>query len=223
MNARSRVLVVAACALSSVACTFRTVGAPDDSRSDVEPSAALVGSPEANGTPKRFFVSRGGFTGDLATAGNGVNGFDGADRLCTREAESVGLGGTWKAYLGGFAGGRPVVPADRFGPGPWFNMEGHRVFANRAALAGRAENALNVDARGTRISTSSTWVGFRGAAPAASCEGRRGESWTSATKGITGQLGTPLLEGTWSSMPKEIFGTDTQSCDVPIPLYCFEQ
>src|SRR5258706_10297466 len=89
------------------------------------PGEANGGGDAAKGSPppgaKRFFVSSSSHDGKLG-------GVAGANAQCTLIAEAANLGGSWKALLAG------ATLAD---VGPWYLLDGTKVFNNKAnVLAG---------------------------------------------------------------------------------------
>ncbi len=77
-----------------------------------------------------FFITSAG-------PGNGANlgGLSGADAHCQKLAAAAGPGGrTWRAYLSGTEGGKPVNARDRIGAGPWVNAKGVTVAQSVADL-----------------------------------------------------------------------------------------
>jgi hypothetical protein len=84
-------------------------------------AGAQNGSAQAN--QMSFFITSTG-------VGSGANlgGLAGADAHCQKLAAAAGAGGrTWRAYLSGTEGGKPVNARDRIGSGPWFNAKGVKV------------------------------------------------------------------------------------------------
>ncbi len=75
-------------------------GPNDAGPNDAGPKdAATADAADAKAPPgaKRVFVTAGTYTANLKLEGNGATGPDGADKLCNKEAQTSGLGGTWKA------------------------------------------------------------------------------------------------------------------------------
>lgn len=69
--------------------------------------------------PKRIFLTRSYFDGNLKLAGDGLDGLSGGDNLCARAATSVNLGGNWKAWLSTST----VDAIDRIQEaGPWVDL-----------------------------------------------------------------------------------------------------
>jgi hypothetical protein len=98
-----------------------------------------------------FFV-----TSDTSTTGN-LGGLTGADARCQKLATAVGQGSkTWHAYL---STENPAVNAiDRIGPGPYYNVEGTMVAADKASLHARAgDSAIFLTEKGGKV--NGQWVG----------------------------------------------------------------
>ena len=97
----------------AAAIAIATVGAAD---------AAAQGSSSQGGRMSFFITSAG------PGAGANLGGLAGADAHCQKLAAAAGAGGrTWRAYLSGTDGGKPVNARDRIGAGPWFNAKGVKV------------------------------------------------------------------------------------------------
>jgi hypothetical protein len=67
-----------------------------DSAPDVDGDNARA---EASLATKRVFITSATFHGDLRGQGGGVDGLDGADRICAAAASAVALDGTWLAWV----------------------------------------------------------------------------------------------------------------------------
>lgn len=90
-----------------------------------------VAPADAGTQPKRIFITRNAYDGNLKTAGGGTDGLSGADKLCDVAAMSASLGGVWKAWLSTTS----IRARDRIlDVGPWVNLHGSVVFPNKASL-----------------------------------------------------------------------------------------
>ena len=96
------------------------------------------------GQPKRIFVTRTAFTGDLKTLGHAPDGPSGADALCDLAAQSMTLGGTWKAWVSTST----ELATDRIAEvGPWVDLQGHVVFNNKAGFSTGPLRPIEFDER----------------------------------------------------------------------------
>jgi hypothetical protein len=95
-------------------------------------------------------------TSDTSTTGN-LGGLTGADARCQRLAAAVGQGSkTWHAYLS--AENPPVNAIDRIGPGPYYNVAGTMVAADKASLHARAgDSAIFLTEKGGKV--NGQWTG----------------------------------------------------------------
>lgn len=186
---------------------------------------ADAGTPQ----PKRLFITRSYYDGDLKTAGGATSGLLGGDKLCQVAADSVNLGGTFKAWLSD----ETTAAIDRIaGNGPWVNMKGEVVFNNRATLALGPLKPILWDERGNNTtpqgsSWTNVWTGsnasgqlYNGPASGTFGSNVKGDcsGWSSsALNGVYGSYGMNNSTGTnWT----EDYAAD---CHTQRPLYCFEQ
>lgn len=125
-----------------------------------EPEPALP-EPEPSSGPKRLFLTLSTFPGDLLTAGVGKDGLESGDLLCSRAADSMMLGGTWRAWLSSPNG----HARDRIrGSGPWLNMRGEVVFHNRDTMAVAPLVPFAMNERGQTVGSGAAtefWSGTR--------------------------------------------------------------
>ncbi len=166
---------------------------------------------------KRVFVSSKTYSGDLKTAGAGVNGPDGADKLCNALATTANLGGTWKAWISVTG----TKAASRLGEvGGWHligagGAAGGLVFADLAATKLAAARAIN------RTESGDTVVGMVYPVWTGTLEngtvGQTCTDWTSAAAAKTGTRGAS--NGTIGWTEHALPG----SCDEKKAIYCFEQ
>lgn len=165
---------------------------------------------------KRVFVSSKTYTGDLKTAGAGVTGADGANKLCNSLAMAAGLSGTWKAWVsvGGTKAASRLTDV-----GGWHLMEpggaaGGVVFANLAATTGSATIAINHNESGADVGAGyPVWTGTL-------ANGNVGETcadWSSAMGVNTGTRGAGNGTVTWTE------NNTPAPCDEKKAIYCFEQ
>lgn len=157
--------------------------------------------------PKRLFITRTEYSGDLKSAGGGATGLQGGDNLCNTAAAAANIGGTWVAWLS--AG--TVRAYDRVqGTGPWQLVgSGTTIFNNRAALATTPLAAIDRDETGSSRSAYA-WTGTStGGGPS----GNDCQDWTG---GGYGTLGNPEQTGAWTTY-------DYRTCSNTYSLLCFEQ
>lgn len=165
---------------------------------------------DAPGLPagaKRVFVTRTTYKGNLG-------GRAGADALCQNAASAAALTGTWQAWLSDFA--EPAVDQIT-GTGPWYDLQGARVFANHAALTTAPSVSIEVQEDGQRLVIGErVWTGAGAGGTAA---GAGGSSycygWTSTGAGTAIVGNTGATTGDWTE-------AETLTCSAQARLYCFE-
>lgn len=151
---------------------------------------------DPSGSTMTFFV-----TSSESATGN-LGGLSGADRRCQDLATAVGAGSrTWRAYLSAErdpSTGQRVDARSRIGSGPWVNAAGVTVAQNLTELHSRAgDAAVFVDERNQRI--NGQWPGSPtpvehdiltgSTADGRLMEGMTCADWTSASPGLTAQVG----------------------------------
>ncbi len=162
------------------------------------------------------FVSSASGTGDLATwpESDGLDGLDGADRICQNLAVAAHLPGPdlFVAWLGAL----PVDASDRISTnGPFRRLDSFPIaFSFDDLRDGVAANSLHVDEHGAYLTEKGeTWTGADalGIAAAAHCSG-----WTSGSAAAFGRDG-------WADRARTGLWTDAfdKPCDEPAHLYCF--
>ncbi len=187
--------------------------------------ASADASPDAS-TTKRVFVTSLAYSGNLKAAGNGSDGLDGADRLCTTHAMAASLGGTWKAWLSGVNTPLTNDAIDRItGSGPWFRTDGMLAFENRAGLMVSPKTSLQRDERGQVIDLPlDVWTGtdVGGRRSNSLCTDLSGPigtqiAWANASSNTSGDYGDAVsTTGRWTD-------SGTTQCSTPRRIYCFEQ
>ena len=150
---------------------------------------------DPTGSNMTFFVT------SAENATGNLGGLSGADRRCQDLATAVGAGGrTWRAYLSveRDASGQRVDARNRIGSGPWVNAAGVTVAQNVTELHSRTgDAAVFVDERNQRI--NGQWPGSPtpvehdiltgSTADGRLMEGMTCADWTSASPGLTAQVG----------------------------------
>jgi hypothetical protein len=164
----------------------------------------------ASGGMKRVFVTSARYTGDLKTQGAAASGLQGGDNLCSSAASAASLGGTWKAFLSDSTIDAISRIAD---VGPWFQLDGSKTFASKAALAQPALVYVTIDELGMSNGNSGHWTGSVAAGARATdhCT-----SWASASASVEGAAGGVDSLDMWSAGYSD-------SCDTKNRLVCFEQ
>ena len=209
-------------------------------------SAALIASGcsddddpnDPSGSTMTFFV-----TSAESTTGN-LGGLSGADRRCQDLASAVGAGSrTWRAYLSAErdpSTGQAVDARSRIGSGPWVNAAGVTVAQNLAELHSRTgDAAVFVDERNQRI--NGQWPGSPtpvehdiltgSTADGRLMEGMTCADWTSASPGLTAQVGhsdglgpnasTAGTLASWNSAHANLSCADTAPRGGSGRTYCF--
>lgn len=176
---------------------------------------------------KRVFITATGFpNGDLVTAGGDKNGVISGDKLCGTAASNAGLDGTWRAWLSQSGADAANRLTDS---GPWYRLDGVKVFDHLAALSGEALAPIDHTEDGSLVTCGmgfccdascgemrATLVALTGTTAGldtnASCNDWRG--------GGAGVGGTPLETppGNWSSA----WSSGCSVGGLDFRLYCFE-
>ena len=173
------------------------------------PTATETATPTPAPTPFGMFafVTAGTFTGSLG-------GTAGGDSDCQTEATTVGLPGTYKAWLLTAS----TSPSTTFTQStiPYILADGTEVAANWAGLiSGTLLNPIDEEANQTLLSSVLVWTGTTASGTAASdkCQG-----FASANVTANGAVGSSsATDTTWSQDPPH------QTCNNTLHLYCFEQ
>jgi hypothetical protein len=151
---------------------------------------------------KRFFTTSAEYPPTLG-------GLIGADRLCNTIAAGANLNGHFIAWLSD----QSTNAIDRVADvGPWFLLDGTRIFNNKANLAGSALAAPNVDENKGHVSGSfNAWTGTNtgGQSSNVTCY-----NWSvDTTEGSQGEIDSALA---WTQ-------SATANCASSAHLYCIEQ
>jgi hypothetical protein len=115
------------------------------------------GASDGGARAKRVFVTRGKWTGDLKTAGHGASGIESANRLC--QTAAAALGGSWIAWV---SDSKSNVLDRIRDVGPWYRLDGVKVFDDKAALTGTPLVPINVNESGGSIGLVLPWTGTFG-------------------------------------------------------------
>lgn len=187
---------------SSVADAFTTDTAlPIDAAID----AAVDSGPAA--VPQIIFASGGLWQGGLSATSSvsGTPGIEAADHLCSAIAMELSIGsGNFRAWLSDPIAGNAI---DRMaGDGPWVNMRGEVVFADRAAFTSSGPAvSMGYDESGNEIMAGhdgipGTMAIWTGTAPGGTATTDHCANWTVSTNdtnGIIGDLGSLTIS--WSN------------------------
>ena len=153
------------------------------------------------------------FYTSLQTPGN-FGGLAGGDAFCQARADAIHLGGTFKAWLSDDS----VTAPSRLTHAqvPYVLMNGTTIANNFGGVtSGTLLNPINVNEGGNAGAALTVWTDSTasGIPGGASCS-----AWTTASGSSFGVTGlTSSMTSTWSG------NTATTTCNVPRPLYCFEQ
>ena len=140
------------------------------------------------------------------TVDGNFGGLWGGDEFCQTSADSVGLDGTFLAFLPW--GDYPPEDAFADQEGPWVDLHGNVVFLNPAGLALDPLAPIAIDERGTEYDFKRTWTG----SGSSDCD-----NWGTEASGMEGGTG---FAGT--SNPSMWKDGGTTSCDTEQSLYCLE-
>lgn len=164
---------------------------------------------DAGTTGKRIFITSETFDGNLG-------GLAGADSACHAAASSATLGGSWRAWLSTSTSNAIDRIVD---VGPWSDIEGTLVFANKDALMDTPAAALSYDQDGTFLASDRIWTGtgFDGTLQDRSGVGPCVD-WTTASSKATATVGqVGRADGAaWTNQT-------TTTCDQRAHLICIEQ
>lgn len=189
----------------------------EDGQTDLE---ALIVDLQAqiDAITKTVFVTSAVFTGDLKTAGAGVDGVDGANNLCQAaadEASSIVPAGTYLAWISDSSVNSPDANFLKSGL-PYVLPNGTAVASDYTDLTdGSLLHGISVTERGS-FKTGFAWTGTSaGGTPS----GNHCDGWASSTgrdRGTTGAARSDIVTSDWSSF-------SSIPCSIEASLYCVEQ
>lgn len=164
------------------------------------------------GSRKRFFVTSSEYAADMG-------GIVGADSHCSDAADSVDLGGQWKAWISGSGTNAIDRVAD---VGPWFSVdEKVKFFANKDQLREQPLTSLGITERAEPLGADEfVWTGT---ATGGQATGEDCSSWSSY--GGYGMVGEPAVPSKWT----EVSGSDYHRAQAYCAkqyahhLYCIEE
>ncbi len=164
---------------------------------------------------KRVFVTSLGYNGSLG-------GTRGADSVCATAVGVAGLRGNWIAWISDSS--RNAI--DRISDvGPWYRLDGYRVFDNKAQLMQTPQAPIDVDETGAINHAQNVWTGTSVGGTVSDGDGGSVldcQDWNTSGSNQTpplpiGRIGsTNFKDGQWTDV-----GTDT--CNQLDRIYCFEQ
>lgn len=206
MNAFPRQKLLVVVAGFAIGC------ADDGSKSSVE-------NDDAGQWQKRVFVTSGSYDGNLAVAGGGATGVQGADNLCQLASDAAGLGGRFKAWISDSRTGALSRIED---VGPWYLTSrpgSTKAFNNKANLATAPMTTIVYDENGNtiptpRFDTGTVWTGTSGGGVAS---GKSCANWSSAAADAQGTAGDPHVATRWTAYSSAL------DCPARARLYCIEQ
>lgn len=205
-----------ACSASSPSVQGGTLGdGGDDANPDASAESGSEGGMREEAGPvsdgkKRVFVTSGAFTGNLKDLGQGIDGVDGADRLCNAAAANGRLAGTFKAWLSADANNaRNRIAA----VGPWYLPGRAMPAVQKTFLADDVlDGAISADENGRSMAVK-VWTATRRSGFAANLNCA---DWTKGTLD-NGDVGDSTAKNfTWTELA-------TDYCELSRHLYCFEQ
>lgn len=121
-----------------------------------DPSVDVPSSGPSAGN-KRAFVTSTEYSGYLTQyVKKGTTPEDAADAICQLSADALSLGGKYKAWIYTYSD----KPIDRVtGDGPWYLLNGKKVFNNQANLSTKPLVTFDIDERGETVSyADKVWV-----------------------------------------------------------------
>jgi hypothetical protein len=160
---------------------------------------------------KLVFTTRQSFTGALG-------GVAGGNSKCQSAAATVGLRGTYLAWLSDAQGNSPAASFTR-SQAPYVTSNGAVVAANWSALLGTPTTPLasdlSLDEYGVWPAAARVWTGTNWQGLAQNLTSQNCDNWSSTSGfGYTGDWGSKGM--TWTQ-------AGGVACNVPSSLYCFEQ
>jgi hypothetical protein len=182
---------------------------------DAAPADASIRDP---GLPRRVFVTSDVYTPLFADRSDrNIDIVLGrVDALCDAAAVRAGLGGRYRAWIGGRYLTVRRTPAEHANAirGPYLDVLGNTIFTVSTVPASGAPTAPSVTELGTRLTNSDrVWTGDGLNACEANVDGSP-MGWTSTTN--FAECGNPVNPGFW-------YGGFTAACSEKLHLYCFER
>lgn len=159
--------------------------------------------------PARVFITAASYNGNLG-------GLSGADAKCQARANTVNLGGTWKAWLSDDI----TTAASRLehNTAGYKDLNGNYIAADWSSLtSGRLKNPININEykriqNSWGIWTNTYYDGTLMKHPSTSCN-----NWSSSASGVYGVLGNATRTDSYWTVNSSAY------CSSTYPLYCLEQ
>lgn len=162
---------------------------------------------------KRVFITSTGYPGNFGGSTVAADSLAAADMICQLAAQGALLGGKWKVWLSATG----VNAIDRIADvGPWYALDGTKIFNNRDNLTTSSVNRLVVDEKGKASNSLpiTVWTGTK-------TGGQQGNSnclnWNTSSSTYFG------VNGYGDSPPYWTDSGATASCSNINHLICFEQ
>lgn len=162
---------------------------------------------------KRVFITSTMYAGNFGGSTVAADSLAAADMICQLAAQGALLGGKWKAWLS--ATGLNAI--DRIADvGPWYALDGTKIFNNRDNLTTSPVNRLTRDEQGKPFNTLpiTVWTGTKTGGQQASGNCANWGSSSNASSGVIGHGDNPP-SWTDSGFPS--------ACSSTNHLVCFEQ
>lgn len=167
--------------------------------------------------PKRIFMTKTMYNGNLAAAGNAASGIEGGDNLCNLAASAAVLGGTWQAWLSDANVDAIARLAD---VGPWYQVDRSEVIFNNKAniLTGPLVPVIyNENGESVEIEDG-VWTGTMNNGKKDPLYPTDCNNWVNGTNTGTGWIGLGK-----SSDANDWTEYYEKPCQSLYHLYCFEQ
>lgn len=185
-------------------------------------SGAAPATPAPSGSFKYVFVTSAIYNGDLKTTGSGINGIDGADKICKSAADAAGSVAVvknkiWQAWLSS----NTQSPSTRnFWQGEYRLVDNISVVANSWTdlTDGFLSHSINMTEAGITIgsATEYAWTGTTTSGDK-SAFSNVCSNWESTANNFQGDVGKILAGNSYWTY----YGTS--GCVLRYHLYCFEQ
>lgn len=162
---------------------------------------------------KRVFITSTAYPGSFGGSSVAADSLAAADTICQLAAQGALLGGKWKAWLSATG----INAIDRIADvGPWYALNGTKIFNNRDNLTTSPVNRLTVDEKGQVFFSLpiTVWTGTK-------TGGQQGTSnclnWNTASSTSSGVNGYGDSTQNWTD------SGGMASCSNANHLICFEQ
>jgi hypothetical protein len=172
----------------------------------------MIGAPDLS-IVHRIFVTSLDYVGDFGD-------LHGADSNCMTQVGVAGIGGNWLAWMSDSS----MNAIDRINDvGPWYRLDGYRVFDNKAQMTGLPQAPIDVDENGIVDHGEDVWTGTAVGGMAAP-GGMAIDCMDWSTSGMNA-TGTPPVAVVGSTDFKDMQWTNkgTDNCGALQRIYCVEQ